>query len=69
MRALVLACVLVVSACGLSSEDEPQIIEESTQQPPPATPSFDTEPSPAGSSRTPPTTTPTTGSAGVRSPG
>ncbi len=57
MRALVLACVLVVSACGVSSEHEPQIIEESTQQPPPGTPSFDTDPSPASTvSSVPPTT-------------
>ncbi|MFC4857744.1 hypothetical protein [Actinophytocola glycyrrhizae] len=44
--AVVVACVLAVPACGVGSEDEPQIIEESTQQPLPATPSFDTEPSP-----------------------
>ena len=58
MRAFALACVLVVlSACGVSSEDEPQIIEERTQQPPPATPSFDTEQSPASGTPSPPTTT------------
>lgn len=44
LAAAVVACVLVVSACGVSSQDEPQLIEESTQ--PTATPSFETETSP-----------------------
>lgn len=39
----VVACVLAVSACGVSAQDEPQIIEESTQPPSTATPSFETE--------------------------
>lgn len=59
MRRLLIACVLVVSACGVGSQDAPQIIEEeSTQQPPPGTPSFDTDPSPVGpsGSSVPPTT-------------
>lgn len=56
LLAAVLACVLSVPACGVGSEDEPQIIEESTQTPPPATPSFDTEPSPPSSSSDTPTT-------------
>lgn len=39
----VVACALAVSACGVSAQDEPQIIEESTQSPSTATPSFETE--------------------------
>lgn len=60
MRRLLVACVLVVSACGVGSQDTPQIIEEeSSQQPPPGTPSFDTDPSPVGpSSSMPPSTSP-----------
>lgn len=46
--AAVIACVLALSACGVSSQDEPQLIEESTQ--PTATPSFETETSPPPSS-------------------
>lgn len=42
----VAAVALCASACGVGSEDEPQLIEESTQPPPSATPSFDTEKSP-----------------------
>ena len=48
--ALVVSCVVAVPGCGVGSEDEPQLIEESTQEPPPAAPSFDTDPSPATSS-------------------
>lgn len=44
--AVVVTVGLCLSACGVSSEGEPQLIEESTQQPPTATPSFDTETSP-----------------------
>lgn len=43
-RMAIVACVLALSACGVSSQDEPQLIEEST--PPTATPSFATETSP-----------------------
>jgi hypothetical protein len=46
-RLVVAACVLALSACGVSSQDEPQLIEEST--PPTATPSFDNETSPSPS--------------------
>jgi hypothetical protein len=62
VRRLLVACALVVSACGVGSQDTPQIIEEeSTRQPPPGTPSFDTDPSPASpSSSAPPITTMTT---------
>jgi hypothetical protein len=42
-RFVIVACVLAVSACGVSAQDEAQIIEESTQPPAPATPSFETE--------------------------
>jgi hypothetical protein len=45
-RFVIAACVLAVSACGVSAQDEAQIIEESTQPPPTATPSFETETSP-----------------------
>ena len=48
-RLLVAACVLLVSACGVSAQDEPQLIEESTQ--PTATPSFMTETSPPPSTK------------------
>lgn len=51
--AVVAVCVLAVSGCGVGSEDEPQLIEESTQEPPPATPSFDTEQSPVTGSGAP----------------
>lgn len=54
MRRLLGAAVVVVfvpvSACGVSAEDAPTLIEESTQERPVATPSFDTKTSP------PPTT-------------
>ncbi len=77
MRRLLGAAVLVpvlVSACGVSAEDAPTLIEESTQERPAATPSFDTVTSPAptesstgsssesspGSSSAPPTPSPTT---------
>jgi uncharacterized lipoprotein len=48
-RARVLApivAVVLTSACGVSSEDEPQPIKDSTSQRPEATPSVDTEPGP-----------------------
>jgi len=53
---VVATVVLLVSACGVTSQDEPQPIEESTQERPTATPSFDTETSP------PPGTSPSTSS-------
>jgi hypothetical protein len=40
----------LVSACGVTAEDVPTLIEESTRERPPAIPSFDKETSP------PPTT-------------
>jgi hypothetical protein len=55
LAAVVAVCVLAVPGCGVGSEDGPQLIEESTQQPPPATPSFDTEQSPAARSSAPTT--------------
>jgi hypothetical protein len=54
-RWAVVVCVLVVSACGVSAQDEPQIIEESTQPPSTATPSVETETGPPSGS--PATTT------------
>jgi hypothetical protein len=60
---LAAVCVLAVPGCGVGSEDEPQLIEESTQEPPPATPSFDTEQNPSpgsGAPTTAPTAAPTT---------
>ena len=58
MRSLLVAigCVLALSACGVSSQDEPQLIEESTRPAPTATPSFDTETSPPPSTTPEPTT-------------
>lgn len=44
--AVVLCACVLVSGCGVDTQDEPQLIEESTPQPMLATPSFDTEPSP-----------------------
>ena len=54
LAVLAAACALT-AGCGVGTEDEPQLIEESTQQPLPATPSFDTEESPAPGSEAPPT--------------
>jgi hypothetical protein len=53
--------VLVVSGCGVSAEDVPTLIEESTQERAPATPSFDTitSPTPTTSSSVPPHLSPT----------
>jgi hypothetical protein len=63
LRAVVpIVAVVLTSACGVTSEDEPQPIEDSTSQHPGATPSVDTETGlmpPASSSMTPFTTTPT----------
>jgi len=66
-RFAIAACVLAVSACGVSAQDEAQIIEESTQPPPTATPSFETETSPPavdpsapGTSSSPPSSAPST---------
>jgi hypothetical protein len=53
----VVACVLAVSACGVSAQDEPQIIEESTQPSSTATPSFETETAPPSNSSDTTTTT------------
>lgn len=53
----VAVCLLAVSACGVSAQDEPQIIEESTQPPPTATPSFETETKPPSASTSTTTTT------------
>ncbi len=58
----VVAGLLSVVGCGVSSEDEPQLIEDSTDQRPPGTPSFDAETSPTRTPTTlppaPATTTP-----------
>jgi hypothetical protein len=54
---VVVLCVLAVSACGVSAQDEPQIIEESSQPPSTATPSFETETGPSSGSPAPTTTT------------
>lgn len=58
--AVVVLCLVLTTGCGVSTQDEPQPIEESTPQPPAATPSFDTDPSPAdrSTSPSPPTTPP-----------
>jgi hypothetical protein len=57
-RLVIAACALVLSGCGVSSQDEPQLIEESTQ--PAATPSFDASTSPPPSTlSTSPEPTPT----------
>lgn len=68
-RFAVAACVLVLSACGVSSQDEPQLIEESTQPAPTATPSFDTQTSsPPGSESeavTPSSPTPSSSAPGL----
>lgn len=48
------AVALVLSSCGVSSQEEPQLIEESTQ--PTATPSFESETNPPPSSHIEPAT-------------
>jgi hypothetical protein len=54
VRRLVIAlCVLVLPACGVGSQEEPQLIEESTRSAPPGTPSFETRTSPPPSSPLP----------------
>jgi hypothetical protein len=61
--ALPAVALLLTGACGVSSEDKPQLIEDSTSQSPEATPSVDTQTGPLhpprSSSSTAPTTTPT----------
>ena len=59
LAVLVAVCVLA-AGCGVDTQDEPQLIEESTQRPPPAIPSFDTEQSPAPGSGAPTTVSGTT---------
>jgi hypothetical protein len=58
-RLAIVVCALLVSACGVRSQDEPQLIDKSTQPPPAATPSFATETTspPPSSSTTPPVPT------------
>jgi hypothetical protein len=55
--------LLLTGACGVSSEDKPQLIEDSTSQRPEATPRVDTQTGPLSppptSSTAPVTTTPT----------
>lgn len=51
--AAVVACVLLASGCGVDLQEEPQLIEVSTQQSPPAPPSFDADSSPATTSSVP----------------
>ena len=56
--------VLLGSGCGVTSQDEPQVIEESRQPSPAATPSFGTGLRPATSGSKPTTSsspTPSTG--------
>ncbi len=65
LAALAVCAAMVVSGCGVSSENEPQFIEESTEQQPAVTPSFDTETSSPPESSTAPTT-PTPGPASMR---
>ena len=60
------ACVLVLSACGVSSQDEPRLIEESTQ--PTATPSFATETSPPPATRPEPMTSTSIPPSGTTTP-
>lgn len=55
LTAIAAVSVLALPGCGVSPENEPQLIEESTEQPPPATPSFDTEQSPVSGSSAPTT--------------
>ena len=58
--AIALCTAVLVPGCGVSSENEPQHIEESTEQQPAATPSFDAETSPAPEpTETSPTPVPT----------
>jgi hypothetical protein len=60
LLALLVACMLSLTACGVSSQDEPQLIKESTQPIPTATPSFDTETSPPPGDRSETTSSTTT---------
>ena len=57
-RWVVVLCVLAVPACGVSAQDEPQIIEESTQPSSTATPSFKTATEPPSGGTTTTTTVP-----------
>ncbi|MGB3439509.1 MAG: hypothetical protein WBA97_12240 [Actinophytocola sp.] len=61
-RWAVVVCVLAASACGVSAQDEPQIIKESTQPPSTATPSFETETEPPFGSPATTTTIPASSS-------
>lgn len=59
IRAVVAAVVLVLAtACGVSTEDTPQIIDDSSSHSPEPTPSVDTEP--PHPTRSPTTTPPPT---------
>lgn len=57
VAAAIVACLLSVTSCGVGSEDEPQLIEDSTEHRPPETPSFDAETSPETSTETRPAAT------------
>lgn len=61
---VVVAIALLLTGCGVTTEDSPQIIEDTTSEAPEATPSIDTETSPPPTS----TTTSTTTSAPTSSP-
>jgi hypothetical protein len=61
-RWAVVVSVLAVTACGVSAQDEPQIIEESTQPPSTATPSVETDTEPPSGSTTTTTTIPSSSS-------
>lgn len=68
------SAVLLTTACGVTTEDEPQLIEDSTSQSPAATPSVDSETGPipqptASSSSVTPTPSAPERPAGLRDPG
>lgn len=52
VAAAIVAGLLGVTSCGVGSEDEPQLIEDTTEHRPPETPSFDAETSPETSPAT-----------------
>ena len=55
LTVVAVACALALPGCGVGSEDEPRLTEESTGQQPPATPSIDIERSPVTGSSVPTT--------------
>jgi hypothetical protein len=57
LLALYLLLVPLGAGCGVHSQDKPQPIEETSPQPPPATPSVATQPAPEPTSTTSPPAT------------